>query len=622
MSLNEALSAAMSGLRATQTGLSLVAGNVANAETPGYVRKTATQVATAAGDAGIGVRVTAINREIDSFVQRQLQVETSGGAYADLRAQLYQRLQQVYGQPGSVSTLGATLNNFTTALQALSTSPDATAARSSVLSAAQSLAQQLNGMSQSIQQIRSDTESGLSVAVSQANDAMGQIARINQQLATYSSTNDATAANLLDQRDNYINQLSQLMDIRVVQGDQNQVAVFTNSGVQLVGAQAAQLKFDGAGGLTATSQWSADPSQRTVGTVSLVSATGADIDLVANNTIRSGKIAAYLQMRDQVLPQAQAQLDALAAGMASALSDRTTAGTAVTSGAQTGFDVDTAGMLAGNQVKLSYTDNLTGAQHTITIVRVDDPAALPLANTATSDPNDKVVGVDFSGGTASVAAQLNAALSATGLQFSNTTGTTLRVLDDGTANWINVNSASATATATSLSGGSAELAFFVDGSKPYTGAIDSFGTQSVGLSGRIAVNGALLADPSKLTAYQASTTSGDSTRPNFLYNQFTSGVLSFSPRGGIGTAATPFNGTLSSYLGQIVSQQGEAANAATNLQQGQDVVVNSLQQRLNDSSGVNIDTEMANLLTLQTAYSANARVMTTVRDLLNTLMQM
>ncbi len=72
----------------------------------------------------------------------------------------------------------------------------------------------------------------------------------------------------------------------------------------------------------------------------------------------------------------------------------------------------------------------------------------------------------------------------------------------------------------------------------------------------------------------------------------------------------------------MISQQGETANAASNLKQGQDVVLSTLQQRFNDSAGVNIDQEMANLLTLQNSYAANARVLSTVKDMLDTLMQM
>ena len=621
MSLSQALSAALSGLQATQSGLSIVASNVANAQTPGYIRKSATQVATTLGDTGIGVQVTAVNRALDTFVQSQLQTETSGGAYADLRAQLYDQLQTVYGTPGSSNTLETVFNNFTSAVQALTTSPDQSSARTAVVSAAQSLTQQLNGMTSDIQGMRSDAEQGLSQAVSQANSAMQQIAAINQQLASTNGSN-ATTATLLDQRDTYISQLSQLMDVKVVPTDNNQVNVFTNSGVQLVGAQASTLSFDAKGTLSTTSQWSADPNQRSVGTITLAGPNGGSIDLIANKAIRSGQIAAYLEMRDQVLPQAQAQLDQIAAAMSSALSDTTTAGTAVSSGAQSGFDVDIGNLSAGNTVQIGYTENATGKQKSVTIVRVDDPKALPLP--ASSDPNNKVIGIDFSAGTASVAAQLNAALGATGLQFSNTTGTTLRVLDDGAANKIDVSSVSATATATSLTSGSAQLPLFTDGSIPYTGAITAAGAQSAGLAGRITVNSALVADPSRLVVYQTSplTASGDTTRPNFIYNQLTSASLAYSPSGGIGTAASPFNGTLTSYLQQVISQQSDAASAADNLKQGQDIVVNSLQQRLNDSSGVNVDTEMSNLLSLQTAYSANARVMTTVTDLLNQLLQM
>jgi flagellar hook-associated protein 1 FlgK len=593
---------------------------VANAQTPGYIRKSLTQVATTLGDNGLGVVSTGVDRELDSYVQRQLQVETSGGAYADLHVQLYSQLQTVYGTPGSTSALETVFNNFTTAVQALTTSPDQSAARTGVVSAAQQLAGELNSMTSSIQGMRSDAEQGLSDSIAQANNAMAQIAKLNQQLASTNS-NDATTANLLDQRDNYINQLSQLMDVKVVASDHNQVNVFTNSGIQLVGAQAAQLSFDAKGGLSAADQWSADPTKRSVGTISLTAPNGGTIDLIASRAIRSGQIAAYVEMRDQVLPQAQTQLDQVAAAMSSALSDQTTAGTTATLGAQTGFSVDVGNLLPGNQVKISYTDNASGQQESITVVRVDDPKALPLL--ASGDPNNQIIGVDFSQGVATVAAKLNAALGGTGLEFANTTGTILRVLDDGATNKVDVNAVSATATTTSLTSGNAELPLFLDGGNLYSGTITAAGSQSVGLAGRITVNGAVLADPSRLVVYQTSplTPSGDSTRPNFLYSQLTSAKLGFSPSGGIGTALSPFSGTLTNYLQQVIAQQGNAATAADNLKQGQDVVVNSLQQRLNDTSGVNIDTEMANLLSLQTAYSANARVMTTINTLMTQLLQ-
>jgi flagellar hook-associated protein 1 FlgK len=78
---------------------------------------------------------------------------------------------------------------------------------------------------------------------------------------------------------------------------------------------------------------------------------------------------------------------------------------------------------------------------------------------------------------------------------------------------------------------------------------------------------------------------------------------------------------LSSYMSQAVSVQSIAASAATSLQSGQSVVVAALQARFNSTSAVSIDTEMANLLSLQNSYGANARVMSTVKAMLDTLMQ-
>ena len=72
-----------------------------------------------------------------------------------------------------------------------------------------------------------------------------------------------------------------------------------------------------------------------------------------------------MQMRDQDLVQAQSQLDAIAAGMATALSNQTTPGTAATSGAQSGFDIDVGSLSAGNTITVNYTDTASNTPHTL-----------------------------------------------------------------------------------------------------------------------------------------------------------------------------------------------------------------------------------------------------------------
>jgi flagellar hook-associated protein 1 len=622
MSLSSALATAMSGLRANQAALSITSSNIANTQTPGYVAQSVNQVETVSGDFGAGVNVTGVSRQLDQFIQTQLRSETSGGAYADQMANVLSQLQNVYGTPGNAGTLETAYSNFTTALQALATTSGSSSSQISASTAAQALAQQLNATTQGIQTLRSNAEQDINISVGQANDAMTQIAHLNLRLQGLKST-DPTAATLMDQRDQAIDKLSQLMDIRVSSNGNNQTTIYTTNGVELVGAQASTLSFNSQGTLNANSQWNADPTKSSVGTITVKLANGAVIDMVGSGSINSGQIAADITLRDKTLVQAQAQVDQLAASLASALSDKTTAGTAAPAALapKAGFDLDVSNVLPGNTINLTYTDTTTNTRHQVSIVRVDDPAALPLSN-AGGNPNNPVIGINFSGGMASVVSQLNAALGTSNLQFSNPSGSTLRVVDNG-AGTAAVNAASVTTTVSSLASGSPQLPLFTDGVSLYTGAITAQGPQQLGLAGRITVNAALLADPSKFTAYSTSpaTPAGDTTRTDYLYSQLTSGTFTYSPGTGLGTAAAPFKGTLTGFMQQFLSLQSNAATSATQLQQGQDVVVNTLQQKMKATSGVNIDTEMANLIALQNTYAANAHVMSVVQTMMNTLMQ-
>src|SRR6202000_92693 len=179
MGLSSALATAMSGLRANQAALSIVSGNVANAQTPGYVVQSPNQVEVATGTSGTSVNVTGVSRQLDLYVQSQLRTETSGGAYADQMSNILGQLQSVYGTPGSSGTLETALSNFTTALQGLSASSGRQSAQVSALSAAPSLGQQLNTTTQGIQSLRTNVNQDIGTSVGQANTDMTQIAAIN-----------------------------------------------------------------------------------------------------------------------------------------------------------------------------------------------------------------------------------------------------------------------------------------------------------------------------------------------------------------------------------------------------------------------------------------------------------
>ena len=616
MSLDQARSAALDGLNVTQSGMALIAANVANSGTPGYIAKSQTVETVSVGGVNVGVDVVGVNRQLNAFLQTQLRTETSGGAFADLTSQIYQRLQQAYGSPSSTTSLQGTYSTFTGALQSLASNPSDYPTQTSVINAAATLSSQLNGLTTTVQDLRSNCEQGLSDSVTSANNLLKDIADINAQIAG-SPVRGNSAASLLDKRDTDIDQLAKLMDIRVVPGSGDQVSVFTATGVQLAGIVASRLAFNTHGAVSAAAQWNSNPNLSGVGTITLIDPTGGSTDMVEANAIKSGQIGAYLQMRDKILPQAQSQLDQVAASVSGALSDYQTGGTAVAPAGQAGFDINVGNLLAGNTIKVSYTVAPGNTARTLTIKQVSDPTALPLPS---PDPSNQVIGVDFSGGVAGVLNQLNGIFNSK-LQFSTPSSGTLRVLNGGAGTGVTIGSVASTATQPGLAGGMSQLAFFTDGTTPFSGAVTSGGAQINGYAGRISVNPALAVNPGALVAFQPGTASGDSTRPTFLASQLTAANLTFSPQTGIGTPVSPYSGTISSFIGEVLNTQGAAAASAKSLSDGQDVVVNTLQQSFNSASGVNIDNEMSNLLTLQSAYSANARVLTTVNQMFNTLLQ-
>ncbi|HLX14951.1 MAG TPA: flagellar hook-associated protein FlgK [Bradyrhizobium sp.] len=617
MGLSSALASALSGLRANQVALSITSSNVANANTPGYVVENVNQVDVPSGGSGSSALISGVSRELDTFVQNQLRTEIGGGGFANQTSNILGQLQSVYGTPGGTGTLETAFNNFTTALQALSTSSTGLSAQTTALGAAQALAQQLNTTSQGIQTLRSNVEQDIGASVTQANADLNQIAAINTKLQGLSPT-DPSAAALFDQRDTAINDLAKLVDVKVVTDGANQVNIFTNTGVQLVGAgQASRFNFTGVGTLTPNSLYNTDPAKSGVGSLTITLPNGAAFDVVANNVISSGQIAADLTLRDRTLVQAQTQVDQLAATLASSLSDQTTPGTAVTVGAQSGFNLDLTNLQPGNSINLTYTSS--GTQQRVQIVRVDDSAALPLPSPPGVSP--RVIGVNFTGGLASVVTQLNAALGSNNLQFSNPSGNTLQVLNAiaGTT----VNAASVTSTVKSLTSGSPQLPLFVDGGALFTGAITGNGSQLTGFAGRISVNPALLNSPANITVFNNSppTPAGDTTRSDFIFSQLTTGIFNYSPKTGLGSPTAPFSGTVGSYLQQFLSLQAGAATSATQLQQGQSVVVSTLQQKFDSTAKVNIDSEMSNLIALQNSYAANAHVMSVIQSMMQTLEQ-
>jgi flagellar hook-associated protein 1 FlgK len=614
LGLTTSLSNALSGLLTTQDSINVLSRNVSNSGTPGY-HKESVNVVDQVGSSSSYAITTATQRAFSQSLQVTYNNQVSDSSKSDVTATYLNQLQTYLGQPGSTGSLDTVYGDFQSALSALSTSPDDYTTRAGVVSTAQTLASTLNQLTDSVQGLRQQVNGQISSDVQSINQSLSSLADVNKQLSN-PNTDSTAQATLLDQRDRLVAQVAGYVDVNVTYRGDGTVALATKSGVSLLDQNPSVFSFQSPGSISPTSQYSTDPTQNGVGTLTLTTPSGLKIDMMADGGLRSGELTGLIDLRDKTLVDAQNQLDLVASSVSKALSTVTTAGTTVTSGAAKGQTADISGLQPGDDFTLNYTAG--GISKTIKVVQVNDTSKLPMNYTDAA--GSQVLGVDFSGGASAVASALQTALG-TGFAVSVATtvppGTTLQVLNDGTTN-NTVGSLTTHATATGTQNAGLGVPLFVDqGDQPFTGSLDGQ-SQSVGYAGRITVNSAIVADNTNLGTPGAS--SGDASRANYLSNQLSSMTFSgpATPTDGAGGL---LSGNVSGLISQTMNFQGNVVANALSQNSNNSTAMDAITQRMTSDSGVDVNSEMAELIQLQTAYSANARVVTTVQTLLTTLMQ-
>ena len=615
MGLINALNVANTGLRTVQSGLNTVANNVAQADVEGYKRQDLRPETLGLTS---GVRSNIV-RSSNRFLENQVRVETARSAETSVNDRFLSRVDQMFGVPGEAGSLDSLVNGFNSSLQQLATSPDDYISRQQVVGAADGLAKGLNSLSEQVQNLRQLAENEIANSVSDLNDSLNRLQNINVRVSGIDSSNPAYAE-LLNERDRQLTRLSDAMEIQLTPHDNGTISIHTKSGNSLLEGTAAQFDFDQHGNLNASTVYDADDGKRSVGTVTLRSSNGYNLDLINNGLLDTGRIGALINMRDNVLVETQAQLDELAAGLASSLSDSEVSGQAVNSGASAGFQVDLSSLQQGNSISLSYVEG--GQSKNVTFIRVDDPALLPLSNDQTAGTGDTVIGIDFSGGFPAAAGAINAQLAPAVNAVATATG--LAFLDDGAAATTQISSLKSTQTSTGLQDGGLGFPMFVDGGGvqiTYTGSLEG-ADQKVGLASRLSVNKSLAENNELLVRYSGTpeTPIGDTSRPLDILDRLNKAKMDFDPRAGIGSANSPYKGTIADYAQLMISDQTGKAASASQANKSQSIVVGALEQQLSSETGVEIDEELAKLISLQNSYAANARILQAVDEMMKRLM--
>ena len=305
--LTQALRTARSGLLVNQQTLDVVANNIANVNSEGYSRKIVSTETRVLNGVASGVQISEITRRVDEGLLKNIRIELAELNKFTVQDDFFARTQDLFGKPGENSSLAHLFENFTSALELLAVSPNRSLEQAEVVRRAQDVTFALQNMSETIQELRQQADVDIADTVTEMNKIVASIDQLNEDIITNGSVGrDVT--DLKDQRDQQIDRLSELVDIRFFFRSDGDVVVFTSGGRTLVDTIPPKITHSAASSVSAsTTKNEGDFTGIFVGTI------------VARNDItdelRGGQLKGLVDLRDDILANMQSQLDEFAAEM-------------------------------------------------------------------------------------------------------------------------------------------------------------------------------------------------------------------------------------------------------------------------------------------------------------------
>jgi flagellar hook-associated protein 1 FlgK len=315
--INSAFNLISGALEADQQALSVIANNVANANTEGYTRETPRWQENAPllfnGVAmGTGVTETGAASQRDRVLEERLHQQQQLASASSTRLTALNAIQTLFTPDAGTSSsaagdIGSDITSFFNAFSSLQADATNNALREQVLSSASMLAGDISGAAQSLNRQRAALDQEAGGVAGQVNALTGAIAQLN--LAIQSAAPDSDAGILEDQRQQDLQELSQLIGINQVTTENNGLSVTTTSGQLLVSeGQSFQLTSGAVGGVT----------QFYVSGQNIVPDSGPE-------TV-GGQLGGYLTSRDVDVPGVLHELDQLAYGISTTVNAQNQAG--------------------------------------------------------------------------------------------------------------------------------------------------------------------------------------------------------------------------------------------------------------------------------------------------------
>ncbi len=305
MSLSATLSNAGSSLYVSGERTSVVSRNISNAEKAYYTRKSV-EVVTIPGS---GVRTSGVVRAENPVLFKQVLSSSSQSATYQAQVETLDFLDSTINDVELDASPAALINKFLSALQSYSAQPQSELASKAAVRSATDLATGLNTAATTVRKARNEADAGVQASVDRVNSLLDQFQTVNDYIVK-GTLSGSDVTDYMDQRDEILANLSNEMGVRTVTRQNNDMAIYTDSGVTLFDRSPREVEFVSSGNL----------APGVVGNavyIDGVAVTGS----TATMPLQTGRIVGLVQARDDISLAYEAQIDEMARVLVKAFSE-------------------------------------------------------------------------------------------------------------------------------------------------------------------------------------------------------------------------------------------------------------------------------------------------------------
>ena len=643
----------VSGLLAAQQQLATTGHNISNVNTDGYTRQRAEQnsalgLYNGGSYIGGGTYVQDITRLYDKFSYKEQLLNTSNLGGADALDSRLSQLNEIMSFSGEAIT--NSVDQFYQSVNGVADDPNDLGLRSIVLNQAEILSSDFRSLNQNFDELEKSINGGIEQVARQISDISLELARINETILQAKDLTQAGQPNdLLDKRDQLVTELGQYTKVSTVEDNNGVMTVMVGQGTTLVaGITPLTIRVESG---------NPDPLKtqlRLVGPNSTVAINGAKL---------GGSVGASFEFRDDNLTQVRSEINRLAMAISDTLNKSQSAGLDLnaTQGANIFNDINTVALQESRvlspsnnggdlQAKVNITDvsllptdefevRYNGAIYTITNTTTGQSENLGGAGTGTHATSFGFEFIETAGSPANDDSYL--------IRPSENSAASMKVILNDSAGIAASSAVDITPSDHNVSAGAITIVDMLDpisaqaampmridvlenpaGTFTYT-VTDNTNTTSAPVTYTPPSQLINLPPSPSVASFQVEISGQPSgAGPNapeqfFIGDAFGLGnstnAVSMAKTQELGVA----NGgkeTFSQSLAVSTSVVGAQASSATLIAETAQALFTQAFNRNQETSGVNLDEEAANLLKFQQAYQASSQIISVANTIFDTIL--